>query len=266
MGYGDEIMAAGHARLARERDPAHRRVRILDRHKQPRFHELWQGNGDIVPLGLHGDLINIVNGSGARPYIERELQDRRIWKRWEGLDGPPRGVIRLSRNEQDFGRLNSGRVVLEPTIKAKASPNKDWGWVRWNKLAWLLQEKHGQRVTQLGPAGTRLLEGADLVVTGGFREACAVLSTAAAAVLPEGGLHHAAAAFNVPAVVIFGGYIAPMHTGYEGHVNLFTGGEPCGMRVPCDHCRDAMAKILPESVAEQLMELLRVSTPRHLAA
>jgi hypothetical protein len=123
-------------------------------------------------------------------------------------------------------------------VKAKASPNKNWGWTRWNRLAWILQERHGVRVTQLGGLDTPLPRGrrarAHRFVPPSVRGA----RDGSACVLPEGGLHHAAAALGVPAVVIFGGFIAPRHTGYAAHVNLFTGGEACGMRLPCDHCRD----------------------------
>jgi ADP-heptose:LPS heptosyltransferase len=66
----------------------------------------------------------------------------------------------------------------------------------------------------------------------------------------EGGLHHAAAALGVPAVVLFGGFIPPLVTGYETHINL-TGGaqEACGSLKPCDHCRKAMDAISVEEVA-----------------
>ena len=47
-----------------------------------------------------------------------------------------------------------------------------------------------------------------------------MLSGARAAVLHEGGLHHAAAALGMPAVVLFGGMISPRNTGYDVHVNL----------------------------------------------
>jgi hypothetical protein len=264
MGWGDEVMVTGQVRVAHERDPGGRRVRVLDRNKNVRAHALWEGNRTIVQPGQHGDFLFVVNGPGARPYIAEKLAQRWVWKEWEE-GGPPRGEIFLSGDERDLGRRFSGRIVLEPTIKAQASPNKAWGWVRWNKLAWLLQNR-GHKVTQLGPIGTPLLDGAELVVTNGFREACAVLSTARAAVLPEGGLHHAAAALRVPAVVIFGGFIAPIHTGYADQVNLFTGGEACGMRVLCGHCIDAMKRIPPELVAERLMEVLRVPASRYLAA
>lgn len=248
---GDEIMASGEARAARARDS--RRVQIIGREGTPRWNELWEGNDDIARPGQSGDYQRIVNGPGVRPYLAGKSAT--LWT--FNLDyRAQRGRLVLTEQEQAYGERYAGRIIVEPHIKAKASPNKNWGWTRWNKLAYLLQ-RAGLMVTQIGPHGTKLLDGADLVVTPTFRHACAVMARAQAAVLPEGGLHHAAAAFNVPAVVIFGGFIPVELTGYEGHVNLgASGADACGMRVPCKHCEEWMAAIKPEAVADHLMGII----------
>lgn len=250
-------MAAGQARIAHAQNPG-RRVVILDRFGHRRWETIWEGLDYIVrPRQVTVRPIEIRNGPGLRPYIAGKTAERWTWREWPGGQGSPIGEIRFNQDEDDFGLHYGGRIVLEPHIKAKASPNKGWGWIRWNKLAWLLQTKHGQRVAQLGPIGTPLLEGAEHIVTNGFRRAAAVLKHARAAVLPEGGLHHAAAAVGTSAVVIRGGFIGPAATGYAGQIDFFDGdGLGCGMRIPCDHCRDAMAAIRPEEVAETLMEIL----------
>ena len=118
-------------------------------------------------------------------------------------------------------------------------------------------QREGLRVTQLGPMGTPLLDSAEHIVTGTFRRAAAVISAARACVLPEGGLHHAAAALGVPAVVVFGGFTPIELTGYPGHVNIGASlGEACGMRQPCDHCQKWMAKIAPVAVFAELRRIL----------
>jgi ADP-heptose:LPS heptosyltransferase len=90
-----------------------------------------------------------------------------------------------------------------------------------------------------------------------MRDAAAVLATARAAVLPEGGLHHVCAAVGTSAVVIYGGYISPQVTGYEGQTAFFTGsGLGCGMRVACTHCKQSMEAIAPEAVFEALQRAL----------
>src|SRR5262249_3229320 len=81
-----------------------------------------------------------------------------------------------------------------------------------------------------------------------FRDALCVLSLARLYIGPEGGLHHAAAALGVPAVVIFGGFNSPKATGYAWHSNIVAPGEPCGTVAYCLHCRDAMKSITVERV------------------
>lgn len=261
-------MAAGQARAAHAQHPG-RRVVIMDRFGHRRWESIWEGLDYIVrPREVAVRPIEIRNAPGHRPYIAAKTHERWTWREWPDQHGPPVGEIRFNQDEEDFGSLHAGRIVLEPHIKAKASPNKQWPWVSWNKLAWILQERHGLRVTQLGPIDTPLLDGSvEHVITNGFRRAAAVMKYARAAVLPEGGLHHAAAALRTKAIVIRGGFIGPAVTGYREQIDFFAGtGLGCGMRVSCQHCRDAMAAIRPEEVAERLVEILNERMARPLAA
>jgi len=249
MGFGDELIAAGQARALRRLNPLP--VRVVDRYGDARWSGIWERNPSIVAPEYSGEVQILKNGPSLRPYIADKRDERWVWQAFT----PTPAELVFTGEEKAFGERYPRRVILEPHTKAKASPNKDWGWIRWSKLALLLQAAN-VRVTQVGGPHTPMLQGAELVQTSTFRQACAVLSTARACVLPEGGLHHAAAALDVPAVVIYGGFISPAQTGYAGQVSLFTGSEPCGMRVKCGHCAEAMAKIAPEAVFKQLMGIL----------
>ncbi len=268
-------MAAGEARRLQEAgDP--RPVAVRGRDGRPRWHPVWDGNPRIakpeqVARGL--DVQSIANGPGCRPYVDYQrmrdefaaafpgqrfttkLCDPRLPWRYTAWRATPGELFHLPH------RAPGGYVIIEPHIKARASPNKDWGWERWQALVRLRRDLDW---VQLGAGGMRIVDGARYVATTDFRAACAVLAGARAAVLPEGGLHHAAAALNVPAVVIFGAMTDPANTGYASHVNFFDplgGGGPCGQRVACDHCARAMAAIDPASVAERLERLLHDRTP-----
>ena len=81
-----------------------------------------------------------------------------------------------------------------------------------------------------------------------------VLSRARSALIPEGGLHHGAAALGVPAVVLFGGFIPPAVTGYADHANFTGGATACGSLNKCLHCRDALEKITVEEVYNAVVE------------
>lgn len=224
-----------------------------------RGHPAWENNPRFAHPKEEGDFQILVarDQHDLRPYHVKKTPER--WYFNEKFR-PDVGEIYLSEKEKRFGSRYTDRIILEPHLKPQASPNKQWSWVNWNKLAFLMQ-RAGLRVTQIGPPGTKLLDGAELVVTQDLRQASAVMSRARAAVLPEGGLHHTAAVFDVPAVVIFGGLTPVEMTGYPMHVNIGTsfGGE-CGMRIPCDHCKKWMQSIKPESVFNELEKILgRVS-------
>ncbi len=266
-------MAAGEARRLQEAGDG-RAVAVLDRLGRPRWHPIWDGNArlarpEAVARGL--EVQTLVNGPGCRPYVDyvamrgdfaalfpgrsftTKICDRRLPWRYTAWRATPGELPSVPRREP------GNYVVLEPHVKTNASPNKDWGWDRWQAL---LCRRRDLDWVQLGAGGTRIVDGARYVATTDFRAACAVLAGARAAVLPEGGLHHAAAALGVPAVVIFGGMTSPANTGYPGHVNLFepAGASPCGQRVACDHCGRAMAAIAPESVVEHLERILHDRT------
>lgn len=247
MGWGDELMAAGQARELYERTG--RPVQIVGMDRRPRWCELWMGIPYIVAGDQRRPHDQIVNGPNARPYILGKYPDKWAWKPFK----PTPAQVSLQLSERKLALMVDGAVVIEPTVKDRASPNKAWVPGRWLEL---VQSMPGVRFVQLGPPGAPMLPGVRQVVTHSFREAMGALSGAAAYVGPEGGLHHAAAAVNVPAVVLFGGFIAPSNTGYEGHRNLFTGGYACGMRWPCRHCQKAMSDITVAMVAENLLGIL----------
>ncbi len=251
MGLGDEIMVTGIARRMQEKQPLP--VRVLDKRGRPRWHCIWDGNRRLATPGFEGRVQTLINGPQRRPYVVRETEQRWVWRDWVC----PVGEIHLSERERDFGAGLAGRVILEPSLKPKASPNKDWGWARWVQLARELLTR-GHAVAQMGPAGTPRLPGVELIHTASFREACAVLAASRLAILPEGGLHHAAAALGTAAIVIFGGYISPQQTGYSHQVSLFTGGTPCGRRSSCPHCVEAMSRISVAEVIEHATTLLDV--------
>lgn len=252
MGIGDEIMAAGDARLLHEHTGE--RVEIVGRDGVRRWHPVWEGLRYIMHPHDRGSCVRMVNGPGRRPYHVAKEPDR--W-RFDLRYRAARAEIVFTDAEREFARQHERCIVIEPHLKSKAPPGKQWGWVRWNKLAYILQ-CHGFGVTQMGSRGTPLLDGANLIETPTFRHAAAVLSVARGAILPEGGLHHAAAAVGCPAVVIFGGFTPIEVTGYDGHVNIGASGEEaCGMRVPCKHCDKWMARINPHDVAAHFLRIKR---------
>lgn len=245
MGMGDELMVTGEVRelYTRSRMP----IMVVDKRNRPRWNEVFLGNPKIVTDGRHIHQ-RLLNSSGNRPYIAEESKTRWRWRKYKPLPGE----MFLTEAEVAFALPFAGKVLIEPNIKGTSGNNKAWLWDRWQGVV----DESGLDFVQVGPATAAKLQRVQFVITPTFRHACAVLAVSRAFVGSEGGLHHAAAAFNVPAVVLFGGFISPDVTGYKTHRNLFTGGVACGMRTPCQHCRDAMAKITVDEVVGNLKEIV----------
>lgn len=247
-------MCSGKARVMQLNDP--RKVRITH-NGLVRWHEVWDHNPRIARPEEKGDF-QVLQARGPdnhRPYHTKKTDERWTYNLSFRAD---RGELYFSDAELEFGAKHGDLVIIEPNIKPKASPNKQWGWERWQKLADLMLAEGIFPTQFMGAPGARKLERVEVVQSPGFRSACAVIANAKACVLPEGGLHHAAAAVNTPAVVIFGGFTPVELTGYEGHTNLGASlGDACGMRVPCQHCAREMAGITPEHVLSELKALLQ---------
>jgi ADP-heptose:LPS heptosyltransferase len=85
----------------------------------------------------------------------------------------------------------------------------------------------------------------------------AVIAAADLVVTPETGSMHIAAAVGTPAVVIYGGYIDPVATGYPDNINLYSAVAcaPCWLRTPCPYGKMCLHQIAPEQVEAAVDQL-----------
>jgi hypothetical protein len=218
--------------------------------------EIFRNNPNVAPPGSEGgpDLRWITSYPGIRPYCT--IQTNCSWRFTPGTQKP--GQLFFDPGEEEFADKFAGHVIIEPNTKNQA-PNKRWRLDRYVSVARMLTAR-GHKVAQFDAGGVNRLP-VDMIRTGGFRLACAVLARSKLYIGPEGGLHHAAAAVGIPAVVIFGGYISPEVTGYPTHVNIFTGkGLGCGNISECSHCREAMSKISVGQVTNEALKILEASS------
>ncbi len=245
MGFGDDIMATARVRALYQKEPVP--VLITGPGDRPRWSEIWENNPKITrDRATAGQTLR--DGPGLRPHLDyqRLTRDRFFFKEV----GIRPGEIFLTESEKRLGRP---AILIEPHVKRGASPNKDWGFERFQSV---VQTRPDLPWAQCD-YGEPLLQGVEAIPTRSFREACGVLSGALAALLPEGGLHHAAAALGVPAVVIFGAYIPPAVTGYAGHVNLYRDvPEVTGLNRPDPRAEAALASITIAEVVTALESVL----------
>ncbi|MCC8945999.1 hypothetical protein H8A97_13040 [Bradyrhizobium sp. Arg62] len=241
------------ARGARARG---KRVAFGDRHRiiwSVESHQIYQGNANVAPPGdaRYLDLIWIPHYKGVRLYGTPRPGG---WK-WNPDFRSIPGEIFFTPQELAFAeaRMPAGAVVIEPHVKPMAV-NKRWPLERFQEVARRLL-RAGHRVVQFS-YGQPVLAGVMPISSPTFRTSLAMMARAGLYIGPEGGLHHGAAAVGTTAVVIFGGYIHPMTTGYATHVNLFGSDEACGNTGACEHCRRAMRAIEAEEVFSAAARLL----------
>jgi len=256
MGYGDEIIATG---LARAVKGTEKRAAFGDGRKilwGPWCEPMFRNNPNIAPPGSEKDrdLEWIKHYKGSRLY-NKQSDDKAKWV-WNynfkvvpgefyWSDSERRAIDSLGRTTRDF-------VVIEPNLpwQKGCAPNKDWGEEKYVELSRRLQAE-GIRVVQFTHDNTRRrLPGAMTMQFATFREAIAALSLASLYVGPEGGMHHAAAAVGIRAVVLMGGFIPPEVVGYEDHINFTDGAKACGSIYACRHCREVMDGIPVDRVFE----------------
>lgn len=251
MGFGDEIMATGMARGAKDRG---KRIAFGDGERiifSPWSEQIFRHNPNIAHPGdeRDGDIEWIRHHKGHRLYNSMNASRTR-WV-WNMDFRPIAGEVLFDEHELRFAEeIGSGFIVLEPNVPwhKSVAANKDWGAQKYKAVAAELAGE-GREVVQFSYQHGRVVcAGARQVKAPSFRHALAALARAALYIGPEGGLHHGAAAVGVPAVVLFGGFIPPEVTGYSTHTNLTGGAMACGKLTRCSHCRAAMGAISVEKV------------------
>jgi hypothetical protein len=235
LGLGDWVMATADAKRINEQHD----VRVVFGDGRTRhWSEVLERNPRIAKdLKPNERFAWIANYPGHRPYIKEITKQRYIFN--EAFKAEPGELFPPEPREKgDY-------ILIEPNVKTMfhIGRNKDWGFDNWQALT----SKLDLPWYQMG--GDRLLRKDRQLKTKTFTNALNQLAGAKLLVTTDGALHHAAAALGIPAIVLWGGVASPKNLGYDSHINLWHGDEPCGTHsFKCDHCRNALAKITVEEV------------------
>lgn len=218
----------------------------------------------------------IVSAPGNRPYCDYERMTREVRERWGwggAIDGrmafqllkrkywkqnyhaTPAPIV-LTDEERLIGDVLTSHdqrtvVLVEPNIKPGAAENKRWPFRRYQQVVKALKNR-----CVFVQMSRPMLDGPVPIPAMPIRSALGVVSAVDAYLGAEGGLHHAAAAFCKPAVVVFGGYINPRVTGYEFHRNLWVECVDEGCPGPTQAGEAALAAITVEQVVTALDQVL----------
>lgn len=173
--------------------------------------------------------------------------------RWYGRTTPEKTVFnpdfrvkpgRIEVKHIDWAMQYAGRAMVEPHVKGQYS-GENKRWYGWQELA----NRSPFPLIQCAPEGKAFLEGVEQVITPTFDHAVSVLSVSRGIVTTEGGLHHAAGALGVRAVIVFGAFNQSKLFGYDFHENIEEPDpEGLGQRKTHPACVAAMKRITVDRV------------------
>lgn len=221
---GDNLMLSHLAREWKRCRPGSRVV------LETNWPELFQGNPN-VDLAVRSKVALRYRRPGYR--IERETRTHILDQLAESVGLPPTAERRVemfltpAEVEAATRGLPQPYVAVCPVGKRTVAGNrKDWGVERFQAV---VDQCPGVDFVQIGSPADPLLRGVADRRGLPIRVSAAVLAGARRALVLEGGLMHLAQAVGTPAVVIYGGTVAPEVSAYPEHTNLV-------VRAPCGPC------------------------------
>lgn len=221
MGLGDSLMSSGTARAINIKTG--KKVIFGDGRRRFFDKEIFKDNPRIANEKEDG--FWVPDYPGSRPYIKSEKNGRMIF------DDSFRPEVGELFGIKKSDRLK-GKILVETRVKKEFVHTVNKAYPYWDQL----------------PTDLPIVK-VSQVETQRFRDVLSLLSGVTLFVGTDGALHHACAALNIPAVVIWTGYSSPRHLGYESQVNIHDGSEPCGtFSKVCKHCLKKAKSIDPEYV------------------
>jgi ADP-heptose:LPS heptosyltransferase len=150
-------------------------------------------------------------------------------------------------------------LVIEPQSNDEYTVNKKYPIEKWQHVADMLL-KDGHTLVQVGrETKDHVLRGViNLTGRTSFREAAQIIQRSKLLVSSEGGLMHAANAVEVPAVILYTGFIHPTMTCYPENTDIWLGKEhgPCGMKTYCEYCSSEAALHNPDEIVEAVRSMV----------
>jgi len=129
-------------------------------------------------------------------------------------------------------------ITIEPNSNFDYTPNRVYPFEKWQKIVNKLKDRIA--FVQVGLPGSKLLEGViDWTGRTTFKNTAAMIGYSKLFLSSEGGLVHAATAFETKSVVIITGYQAAKMVAYPQNINVdISSHGPCGLKINCPDCKE----------------------------
>jgi ADP-heptose:LPS heptosyltransferase len=273
MGWGDDLMWLGEAKHLYLKDGKKRKPGINNKHSKyddPRGPQHWNPS----PAWRNSPYVDIDNGELLNEKVNKQ---RPYHMDKDYIVKPAELTLTESELKVADDELAKGPYwIINPDNKPGQTNgrNKVWsciekiGYQNWQKLVdYIKQDRPNIRLLRLKPSKfpTPDLKNVENINSLDIRHSMILPRLASLIITTEGFYHHLAAAWNIPAVVLYGSCTYPFippngkkHAAlhYEGQLPIYDKDDPrtpCFSQKPvCSHCVEAWKKITPELVYEQL--------------
>ena len=128
-------------------------------------------------------------------------------------------------------------ITIEPNSNLDYTPNRAYPFEKWQNIVNSLKDRI--HFIQVGIGGSRILDNViDWTGKSTFRNTAGMIGHSALFLSTEGGLVHAATAFNTKSLVIITGYQSEKMVAYPQNINVNIASHgPCGFKKECDKCK-----------------------------
>ena len=215
------------------------------------FYQNWENNCFTLPFILNNPKTNYCKKDTPEKAIHR--YDKHIIEQIcenFGINNPElKCILKLDKEEQKkvdnlTKNLPENFVTINTDVNSEYTQNKFNLFEKWQNIVDLL--KNDITFVQIGLKGKKLKNAIDLTDQTTFREAAGIIGKSKLFVGSEGGLIHAATAFDVPCVVVISSFIHPDLVKYPNNINIWLNEDnhgPCGMKIYCEKCHNNMKKL-----------------------
>tara|TARA_Y100000114_G_scaffold27851_1_gene23435 strand:- start:7864 stop:8712 length:849 start_codon:yes stop_codon:yes gene_type:complete len=229
------------------------------------LYQEWEHDVYSFPLVLNNPQSNYCKKDTPEKAVHR--YDKHIIEQYcetFGIENPElKCVINLTEEENEkvndlMSDISFEFVTINTDVNKEYTSNKFENFEFWQKV---VDSMPHLKFVQIGLKGKKLKNAIDLTGKTTFREAAGIISRSKCFVGSEGGLVHAATAFDVPSLVMITSFIHPDLVSYPGNTNIWMnkdGHGPCGMKHYCQKCHDNMSHISVEYVCQQINKILEV--------
>jgi ADP-heptose:LPS heptosyltransferase len=142
-----------------------------------------------------------------------------------------------SKIKEWFGYPSHSFITIEPHSNLDYTPNRAYSFKKWQNIVNSLKDKIP--FVQVGMKNSRVLDNViDWTGATTFKNTAAMIGHSKLFLSTEGGLVHAATAFNTKSLVVLTGYQSEKMVAYPQNINVnISSHDPCGLKSICAVCK-----------------------------